>query len=82
MVATILLGANVFFFEARILLRHVRDVGFVESPERFTDMLIEILLRGAGSLLRQSNVRSSRTSKARDNRNAFVAPQQCGDRKH
>ncbi|MHB8551223.1 MAG: TetR/AcrR family transcriptional regulator, partial [Acidiferrobacterales bacterium] len=57
MVATILLGANVFFFEVRTLLRHFRDVSFAESPERFTDMLIEILLRGAGPPQRQGHVR-------------------------
>lgn len=46
MVATILLGANVFFFEAQTLLRQFRDAGFAEKPEQFTKSLIDILLHG------------------------------------
>ena len=45
-VATILLGTNVFFFEAQALLRHFRDVSFAENPESFTEMLVDILLHG------------------------------------
>ncbi len=44
--ATTLLGANVFFFEAQTLLRQFWDVDFADSPERFTTTLIEIVLHG------------------------------------
>jgi TetR/AcrR family transcriptional regulator len=46
MVATLLIGANVFFFETRELLRHFPDVGFAADPARYSSMLIDILLRG------------------------------------
>jgi TetR/AcrR family transcriptional regulator len=45
-VATILIGANVFFFESRDVLRHFPDVSFTQQPERYSSMLAEILLRG------------------------------------
>jgi TetR/AcrR family transcriptional regulator len=46
MVATVLIGANVFFFEARDVLRHLPEVTFSEQPERYSAMLADILLRG------------------------------------
>lgn len=46
MVATLLIGANVFFFEARDLLRHFPDVSFAANPERYSRHLVDILLRG------------------------------------
>ena len=46
MVATMLLGANVFFFESREVLRHFPDVNFTHQPERYSTMLADILLRG------------------------------------
>lgn len=46
MVATLLIGANVFFFEAQEVLRHLRDVDFARTPERYSRMLVDILLRG------------------------------------
>jgi TetR/AcrR family transcriptional regulator len=46
MVATLLIGANVFFFEARDVLRHFPDVKFAMHPDRYSRMLIDILLRG------------------------------------
>jgi len=46
MVATILLGANVFFFESRDVLRHFPDVNFTHQPERYSTMLADILLHG------------------------------------
>ena len=46
MVATLLIGANVFFFETRELLRHFPDVGFARDPARYSGMLIDILLNG------------------------------------
>lgn len=46
MVATLLIGANVFFFEARDVLRHFRDVSFADEPESYSRMLADILLKG------------------------------------
>ena len=46
MVATLLIGANVFFFEAREVLRYFRDVDFATDPKRYSAMLVDILLRG------------------------------------
>lgn len=46
MLATILIGANVFFFEARDILRHLPEVEFGAQPERYTAMLTDILLNG------------------------------------
>ncbi|HJX17384.1 MAG TPA: TetR/AcrR family transcriptional regulator [Acidiferrobacterales bacterium] len=46
MVATVLLGANVFFFESRAVLRHFPDVTFTQQPERYSTMLAELLLHG------------------------------------
>lgn len=45
-VATVLLGANVFFFEAREVLRHFADVKFADHPERYSALLADIVLRG------------------------------------
>jgi len=36
----------VFFFEAHSLLRNFPEVDFVEKPARYTNMLIDMLLRG------------------------------------
>lgn len=46
MLAMILIGANVFFFEARDLFRHYVDIDFADDPVRYTGMLVDILLRG------------------------------------
>jgi len=46
MVATMLIGANVFFFESRAVLRHFPDVTFTQQPERYSMMLADILLHG------------------------------------
>lgn len=45
-VATVLLGANLFFFQAREVLRHFPEVGFTQQPERYSTMLADMLLRG------------------------------------
>jgi TetR/AcrR family transcriptional regulator len=45
-VATVLLGANVFFFEAREVLQHFPDVKFGNDPERYSRMLADVVLRG------------------------------------
>lgn len=46
MVATLLIGADVFFFEARETLSHFPDAAFSRKPERYSAMLADILLRG------------------------------------
>jgi TetR/AcrR family transcriptional regulator len=46
MAATLLIGANVFFFEAQQVLRHFHDVDFAHDPARYSQMLTDILLRG------------------------------------
>lgn len=45
-VATLLIGANVFFFEAREVLRHFPEVSFANRPEQYSTLLADILLRG------------------------------------
>lgn len=46
MVAALLIGADVFFFQSREILRHFPDVSFTENPTRYSEMLTDILLRG------------------------------------
>lgn len=46
MLATLLIGADVFFFQSREVLRHFPDVSFTDTPERYSTMLADILLHG------------------------------------
>lgn len=46
MLATLLIGADVFFFQSREVLRHFPDVGFTDAPESYSTMLVDILLHG------------------------------------
>ena len=46
MAAVLLIGADVFFFQAREVLRHYPDVTFSDDPSRYSRMLVDILLRG------------------------------------
>lgn len=46
MVAVLLIGADVFFFEARDVLHHYPDVTFSHEPPRYSNMLVDILLHG------------------------------------
>lgn len=46
MLATLLLGADVFFFQSREVLRHFPDVSFTDAPESYSTMLVDILLHG------------------------------------
>lgn len=46
LVAVVLLGADVFFFETQSVLRHFRDVDFADDPARYSRMLIDIILNG------------------------------------
>jgi TetR/AcrR family transcriptional regulator len=46
MAALLLLAADVFFFQARDVFRHYPDVKFADHPERFSRMLVDMLLQG------------------------------------
>jgi TetR/AcrR family transcriptional regulator len=46
MVAVMLIAANVYFFEARDILRHFPDVDFADDPQRYSAKMIEIMLNG------------------------------------
>jgi TetR/AcrR family transcriptional regulator len=46
MIATLLIGASVFFFESQEVLRHFPDVKFAHDPQRYSSILVDILLRG------------------------------------
>lgn len=60
MVATLLIGSNVFFFEARDVLRHFPQASFAADPARYSRMLADILLHGiAGDPARQRPDRAS-----------------------
>ena len=45
-VATLLISANVFFFQARKVFRHFPEVSFADDPARYNRMTVDILLRG------------------------------------
>lgn len=72
MIATLLLGANVFFFEARMLLRNFPDVDFVERPDHYAGMLVDILLAGISTepCLQNMRVSENRSSPKRHARPA------------
>jgi len=46
MVAVMLIAANVYFFEARDLLRHYPDVDFANDPQRYSKNMLSLLLEG------------------------------------
>ena len=46
MIAILLIGANVFFFVSQEIVRHFPDVKFAGDRERYSRMLVDILLRG------------------------------------
>jgi TetR/AcrR family transcriptional regulator len=46
MIAVLMVGANVFFFESRHVLRHFADVTFADDPSQYREMLVDILLKG------------------------------------
>ena len=45
-VATALIGANVFFFQAQSVLRHFPEARFAQQPESYSAQLADILLHG------------------------------------
>ncbi len=46
LLAFLLVGANVFFFEARSVLKHLPEVDFAASPDRYSSAVFDLLLRG------------------------------------
>lgn len=46
MVAIMLIAANVYFFEARDILRHFPDVDMADNPQLFSSKMIAIMLNG------------------------------------
>jgi len=45
-IAFMLIGMNVYFFEARDVLRHYPDVGFADDPEAFSEKMMHLMLHG------------------------------------
>ncbi len=50
--ATLLIGADVFFFQARGILRHLPQAGFASDLPRFSAQMVDVMLNGmlAGTL--------------------------------
>lgn len=44
--ATLLIGADVFFFQAREILRHLPGAGFARQPASFSEQMVDVLLKG------------------------------------
>jgi TetR/AcrR family transcriptional regulator len=44
--ATLLIGADVFFFQARGLLKHLPQAGFAQSPTGFSTQMVDVMLNG------------------------------------
>lgn len=45
-IAVMLIGMNVYFFEAREVLRHYPDVDFADAPERYSQKMLQLMLNG------------------------------------
>lgn len=45
-VAVMLIGMNVYFFEARDVLRHYPDVDFADDPQRYSQKMMQLMLNG------------------------------------
>ncbi len=45
-VAIMVVGADITYFQARHVLRHLPDVEFADDPERYSRMAVDIFLRG------------------------------------
>ncbi len=46
LLAFLLVGANVFFFETRSVLEHLPEVDFAESPDHYSSVVFSLLSRG------------------------------------
>jgi len=47
LLAFLMVGANVFFFETRSVMPHLPEAGFASDPARYSDSVFTLLLRGA-----------------------------------
>jgi len=45
-VALMLIAVNLYFFEARDLLRHYPDVDFADDPQRYSEKMLQLMLHG------------------------------------
>lgn len=45
-IAVMLIGMNVYFFEARDVLRHYPDVDFADNPQHFSEKMLRLMLNG------------------------------------
>jgi len=46
MVAVMLIAANLYFFEAKDILRHFADVDFADNPQRYSTKMLQLMLHG------------------------------------
>jgi TetR/AcrR family transcriptional regulator len=46
LIAQLLVGSNIFFFQARNMLRHFPDVDFADDPLRYSRMVVKVILAG------------------------------------
>ena len=46
-IATLLLGANVFFFQSQEVMRHLDGVAFADDPAHYGAMFVDVLKHGA-----------------------------------
>jgi len=46
MIATVLLGANVFYFLSAPIQPHLKEITFRDQPENYTRQLLDIMLNG------------------------------------
>jgi len=44
--ASLLMGADVFFFQARDVMKHIPQAGFAQQPARFSKQMIDVMLNG------------------------------------
>jgi len=55
LLAFLMAGANVFFFETRAVTPHIREAGFASDPARYSECVFKLLMRGAARDPAQSN---------------------------
>ncbi|MCX7627948.1 MAG: TetR/AcrR family transcriptional regulator [Methylophilaceae bacterium] len=46
MVAVMMIAANLYFFQAKDILRHFADVDFADDPQRYSTKLLDLMLHG------------------------------------
>jgi len=47
LLAFLMVGANVFFFETRAVTPHIREAGFASDPARYSERVFNLLMHGA-----------------------------------